>query len=145
MIADWALSMATAGGSAVVGAVATDAWAIARAGLVRSFGRTGRRSQELVADLADLTAAELGRADERDRAALARQWAGHWEDRLADLLAEFPDVGEEVGAWIDRVARESPTARPDRVNTFVAGGNAVQHNAPSGSITVNNYGQWSAG
>ena len=140
MIPEWLMSVVAAGGSAFVGAVATDAWTGARAAMGRLFGRGGPRRQEIAEQLADQTAAEIEAAPADRQIEVRERWAARWQDRLADLVAEYPDLGEELRAWAEQLRAELPTAQQTWVNTFIARDNAVQYNAPGGTITVTNSG-----
>jgi hypothetical protein len=135
MVVEWLAALAAAGGSALVGAAANEAWVQARAGAVALFAKVGRR-REIVERWADETAAEIEAtpvaARDEARQRLAPQWAGRW----ADLLEEFPELEAELRAWSDEVRRELPPASQTWVQTFIAQGNATQYNAPHGSITV---------
>lgn len=136
--------MSAVGGSAFVGAVASDAWAGASAGLVRLFGRGGPDRRALAEELAARTAHEITRATPEERPALERDLARRWQDRLADLLAEYPDLREDLMCWTDEVRGRLSTTRQPSPTHFVAMGNATQYNAPSGSMTVNHHGGRSA-
>ena len=137
MVAEWILSAVAAGGSALVGAVATDAWQTARSGVTRLFGRTDRRRADLAARWADETAAEITAAPAGQREQVRQRWEQTWQQRLADLVEEHPELGEELRTWAVGLCRQLPTAEQGRVNTFIARDHATQYNAPDGTITVN--------
>jgi hypothetical protein len=140
----WLITLAAGGGSALVGAVATDAWQLARGGLTAVFGRAGARRQELAAGQADETAAQIEAAPEADRAAVQERWARRWQDRLVDFLAEFPEAEDELRAWAASVRAQLPAQQQNWVNLFIARDNATQYNAPGGSITVHHHGDGGA-
>jgi hypothetical protein len=48
MVVEWIAASAAAGGTALIGAAATDAWQTARDGVVKLFARGGERRAELV-------------------------------------------------------------------------------------------------
>lgn len=136
---DWLLPIVAAGGSAFVGAAATDAWQSARSGAVRLFGRGGQRRQDAAERWADQTAAEIEQAPEAERALLRERLALTWQQRLADLVEEYPEIGEELQAWVQQVQAQLPSAQQTWVNTFLARDHATQYNAPGGSITVTDH------
>lgn len=136
---EWLSPVVAAGGSAFVGAAATDAWQSARNGVVRLFGRGGQRRQEAVGRWADQTAAEIEQAPEAERALLRERLALTWQQRLADLVEEYPEIGKELQAWVRQVQVQLPPAQQTWVNTFVARDHATQYNAPGGSITVTDH------
>ncbi|MBO4209666.1 hypothetical protein [Micromonospora echinofusca] len=141
MIADWLVVAAGAGGSALVGAAATDVWAAARTGVVRLFGRGGERRQELAGRWADETAAAVAGTPESERDAVRQQWAQTWQQRLIDLLDEYPEAADDLRAWTEAVRAGLPESQRAWVNTFVARDNAIQYNAPGGTMNiVNNPG-----
>lgn len=135
MIPEALMAAVAAGGSALVGAVATDAWTAARSGLLRLFARGGHR-EEAAARWADEMAAELEASPPDGRTALEQRWAQTWQQRLSDLVEEHPQLGDDLRAWADRVRAQLPSSQQGWVNTFVAGDQAHQYNAPGGSITV---------
>lgn len=139
MLEGWLLSAATAGGSALIGAVATDVWQSARAGVCRLFGRAGQRRGDMAQGWADQTAAEITGAPSEQQIEVRQRLALLWQQRLADLVEEHPELGDEVRMWAADLRQQLPAAEKDWVNTFIAGGNATQYNAPGGSITVTNH------
>jgi hypothetical protein len=96
-------ALASAGGTAVVAAMATDAWSSVRTRTARMFGRgdasresaAGERLDRARAELAALSGAELERAAARQRSA--------WTTRLADLLEEHPETEPELRALVQHV------------------------------------------
>ncbi|MFC8615537.1 hypothetical protein ACFT9M_03815 [Micromonospora purpureochromogenes] len=137
MIPEWLLGVAAAGGSAFVGAAATDAWETARAGAVALFGRGGQRRTELVTRWADETAAEIEQTVEEQRLHVRERLAPIWQQRLADLVEEYPEVGEELRVWVQQLQERLPRPQQNWVNTFIARDKSQQYNAPGGSITLN--------
>lgn len=137
MVAEWVMTVAGAGGSALAGAVATDAWNAARGGLSKLFGRGGDRRAELAGRWADETAAAIEVADDRP-AALERE-ARTWQQRFADLLEEFPEAAEDLRKWAEQVRSELPAAQQSFVNNFLARDNSTQYNAPGGNMTIHHH------
>jgi hypothetical protein len=129
VVAEWILSLAAKGGAALIGAAATDAWQSARSGIVKLFDGTGSRRQKLIEAWLDDDAMALERTEPAARSQLRSELAATWQQRLADLLAEFPEVREEFEAWADHVRRQLPAAKQSWVQKNVAGRDAyvVQH------------------
>jgi hypothetical protein len=129
VVTEWILSLAAEGGAALIGAAATDAWQSARSSIVKLFDRTGSRRQKLIEAWLDDDAMALERAEPAERSQLRSELAATWQQRLADLLAEFPEVREELEAWADHVRRDLPAAEQSWVQKNVAGRDAyvVQH------------------
>ncbi|WP_422739685.1 hypothetical protein ACN263_10970 [Micromonospora sp. WMMD729] len=87
---------------------------------------------------ADQTAAEITGASTEQQIEVRQRLALLWQQRLADLVEEYPELGDEVRMWAADLRQQLPATGKDWVNTFIAGGNATQYNAPGGSITVTN-------
>ncbi len=101
MLAEALTALAAAGGTAVVSAMATDAWSVVRIRTARLLGR-GEEEREAAAaerlncardELAVLSGAELAQVRTRQEAA--------WSTRLADLLEEHPDTEAELRALVE--------------------------------------------
>jgi hypothetical protein len=109
--AEWAAALAGAGGAALVGAAATDAWQSARAGFARLLGRGDARRRELAETRLDATAAEVQRVGDAGREEVRRVLVSAWQTRLADLLAEDPDAAEELRALTEQIIAALPAGR----------------------------------
>jgi hypothetical protein len=133
------LVVLASGGSALVGAVATDAWQSARGGLVRLFAHAGQRRAETAAHWVDEMASELDRPELADRPEAERQWAQTWQQRLYDLAEEYPEIGDDIQAWARSVRAQLPADKQDRADTFISRDHSQQYNAPGGSITVHQH------
>ncbi|MCU7723814.1 hypothetical protein ODJ79_08825 [Actinoplanes sp. KI2] len=138
MISETLMAVVAAGGSALVGAAATDAWQSARGGLVRLFAKAGRR-EETAARWTDEMAAELEASPPAERAVAEQRWVQTWQQRLHDLVEEDPQIGDELREWAEAVRAQLPAERQSWVNTFIAADHARQYNAPGGSITVHHH------
>lgn len=117
-------------------AAATDAWESARSGMARLFGQGGQRRRDAAVRWADQTATAIEQAPETERAATRERLAVTWQQRLADLVEEYPEAGEDLRSWVRQVQAQLPAAGQTWVNSFVARDNATQYNALGGSITV---------
>jgi hypothetical protein len=122
--------LALAGGSAVVGAMATESWTAVRDAVVRLFRRRGEE------ELAAVEARLDGNADLVARAAdgeLTRQnLAGLWALEFARLLDECPEAAAELGELVARGGARIQTniARDDGRVFASLGGNVIVHEAP---------------
>lgn len=120
MVVEWIVALAAAGGSALVGAVATDAWNAARDGVLALFGRAGERRREVAAARLDADAAAIEAAPEGDRDEVRAQLLPSWQTRLADLLEEYPEAREELTAWVKRVRDQLPPGQQSWVQNNIA-------------------------
>jgi len=93
------VELAAAGGAAVVGAMATDAWRVTRDGIAKLFGRRGERDVVLAELEAD--AEQLEAAGEDDRERLQRELIERWRLRLDELLGADPSAAEELQQVLD--------------------------------------------
>jgi hypothetical protein len=140
VVVEWVVALAAAGGSALIGAAATDAWQAARDGVLALFGRGGDRRREAAAARLDEDAAAVEAAAPGERDGVRAQLLPKWQTRLADLLEEYPEAREELQAWVQRVRDQLPPAQQswvqnntaqDRGTVFaVQGGNQHIHQAP---------------
>lgn len=135
MVVEWIAAAAAAGGTALIGAAATDAWQTAREGVVKLFARGGKRRAELVRDRLDRDVAVIEAAGPGERDEVRAQLLPEWQMRLADLLEEFPDARDELRAWAEQVRAQLPAAQASWVqnNTAREHGTvfAVQHGSQS--------------
>jgi hypothetical protein len=138
VISETLMAVVAAGGSTLVGAVATDAWQSARDGVVRLFAKAGRR-EDAAARWTDEMADELEASTPAERAAVEQRWVRTWQQRLHDLVEEDPQLGEDLRQWSEAVRARLPAERQSWVNTFIATDHARQYNAPGGSITVHHH------
>jgi len=124
VVAEWIMQLAVKAGTALIGAAVTDAWQSARTGVVRLFGRAGSRRQEVAEAWLDEDAAALDRANPAERDDLRSLLVRVWRQRLADLLAEFPDAREELEALVDQMQSNLPAAQQSWMQTNIAGRDA---------------------
>jgi hypothetical protein len=104
--------------------------------MARLFGQGGQRRRDAAVRWADQTATAIEQAPESERAATRERLAVTWQQRLADLVEEYPEAGEDLRSWVRQVQAQLPAAGQTWVNSFVARDNATQYNALGGSITV---------
>ncbi|SDW93249.1 hypothetical protein SAMN05216215_1006117 [Saccharopolyspora shandongensis] len=140
MLAEVLAALAGAGGTAVVGAMATDAWEGTRDGVARLFSRGGEDRQRVVEAQLDEDAEVLNASaspEEQDQ--VRRELAPVWTRRLSRLLEEHPDAEGELREVVDRVQEELPggarswtqtnIARDGATQFAVQGGNVIYHQA----------------
>ncbi|MFB7618020.1 hypothetical protein [Kitasatospora sp. NPDC056181] len=156
MLAESLVAVATAGSTALVGAMATDAWQTTRTGVLRLFGRgtpaaDAESGQEtppgpgshiaLVAAQLDGDAALVARAEDTELA--RRSLLPGWQLRLQELLREHPELAGELGDLTERMRRSLPESEQRWVQHVVAhdhsqvfaaqGGNVIVHREPGGT------------
>lgn len=135
MLTEALIALAAAGSTALVQAAVTDAWTGLKGGITRLMGR-GEQSREAVVDQQlERTRAELETAGPRvEQVRLAQQAA--WQARLEDLLAEQPQVADQLRALLAQLA-DTPGASAGHVNQHaVAFGQAQQAVQGHGTQTV---------
>ncbi len=131
MVVEWIAAAASAGGTALIGAAATDAWQTARDGVVKLFGRGGKRRAELVRDRLDRDVAVIEAAGPGERDEVRAQLLPGWQMRLE----EFPGARDELSAWAEQVRAQLPAAQALWVQNNTARDHgtvfAVQHGSQS--------------
>lgn len=122
MPAEELLALASAGGAALVGAAAQDAWAIAKRGFAKLFGRGDQARTAAVEERLERTRAALEAAGpDAERTRLEQQAA--WVGRLEDLLSDHPEAVDELRALVEQVTALSQAR---------SSGHVVQHATASG-------------
>ncbi len=120
------LALAGTAASALVGAVAEDAWAAAKAGIARLLGRGDRTREAAVEGQLERTRAEVESAGADGAAVRGRQEAV-WAGRLEDLLIERPEAAAELRALVDEIGAVAGSRSAGHVVQHVtASGNAQQ-------------------
>ncbi|MFF7021772.1 hypothetical protein ACFY97_12225 [Streptomyces klenkii] len=128
--------LAAAGGSAVVGAAATDAWNTARAGVARLLGRGDHDQEQYAIERLDRTATEIARAADGGRQQLRDKLRNRWTGQLEILLEEHPEAAHELRELIERVQAELPSAQQSWVQNNTAQAGAIQYITQGGDINV---------
>jgi hypothetical protein len=119
-------ALAQAGGLALVGAMATDAWQTARARAVELFRRRGPEQASALEDQLVRNAAQVERAGERQAERVREALAVAWQLELAELMADFPEAGEDVQRFADEVSAALPSVQKSWVmNVKAASGGQV--------------------
>lgn len=162
MLAESLVALATAGSTALVGAMATDAWQATRTGVLRLFGRASTGLQDdagarpgdgaapeeggaedvpaaegriaLVAAQLDGDAALVARAD--DTAAARRSLLPAWQLRVQELLREHPELAGELTDLTERMRRSLPEEEQQWVMHVVAHDHAQVFASQGGNVVV---------
>ncbi|MGW2284173.1 hypothetical protein [Streptomyces phaeochromogenes] len=98
--------LAAAGGAALVGAMATDAWQTARTRFLQLLGRDGRRNSVEGQLEAQANVVERTAEDHREEARAAL--LPGWQLQLGDFLQEHPEAERELRQAIEQVRSELP-------------------------------------
>ncbi len=121
-------TLALSGATAVVAAMATDAWQATRRGMARLFSRGGGAVPAVEAQL-DGDAEIVERDEDTDGA--RQDLVGPWRRRLLALLRQFPEAQADLMVLIEQIRGELPQAEQNWVQANLARGhgivNAVQH------------------
>ncbi|TVL89342.1 hypothetical protein [Streptomyces sp. SAJ15] len=129
-----------AGGTTVVGAMATDSWLAARGGVTRLFRRRGEDGQSAIEAQLDNNAALVARADDAER--VRQTLLPLWLLELESLLDQHPDAADELRELVEEIRERLPAAERTWVQNNVAkdggqvfavqGGNVIVHQALPG-------------
>jgi hypothetical protein len=139
MLGEVLAALAATGGTALVGAMATDAWASARNGVARLFRHAGADRQAAIEAQLDGNVVLVERATDPGQARAAL--SGLWQMELARLLDEHPDAESELRTLITEIHKDLPAGQKlwvqnniarDHGQIFAAmDGNVIVHQAPS--------------
>lgn len=132
------VALATAGSTALVGAMATDVWGAARGGILLLLGRRDVAEEGEPAGLAaqlDGDAALVSGSGDTESA--RRSLLPSWTLRLEQFLRAHPEAADEMRELVERLTCELPRAEQhwaqhvvanDRSQVFAAqGGNVIVH------------------
>jgi hypothetical protein len=140
-VADELVQLAMSGGSALLAAVATDAWEAVKPRVARLFSRAGDRRKELVCRWLDESATALDQADAVGQDVVRRQQAAIWQGRLSDFLEEFPEAADELDRLIEQIRAELPVAAQQWMQqTNLARDRGIVFGVQGGSQHVHYYG-----
>ncbi|POX38443.1 hypothetical protein C3486_23235 [Streptomyces sp. Ru73] len=138
--------LAAAGGTALIGAMATDAWQSVRGGFATLLGRGDRSRAEDVARRLEGTSTEVARAAGAGGDAVRQVLANQWTRELQALLEERPDAEQALRELVARARAEGAAAAGTTYvqhNTAESGG--VQHIVQGGGSLHVHHGPGSAG
>ncbi|MFE9634162.1 hypothetical protein [Streptomyces sp. NPDC006463] len=144
MLAESVTALATAGATALIGAMATDMWQGARDGAVRLFGRGGEARGNAIGGQLDDDAVLVLRAEPGGADEIREELQPVWRRRLLLLLEEHPESESELRELVARVESglqaerqvwvQSNTARDHSTLFAVQGGNLHYHQAAEGQL-----------
>ena len=131
------VQLATAAGTAIASAMATDTWRAARAGLARIFGRRDDAERAAIEAQLDRNNTQVERAD--DATEVRGRMSESWRLELQTTLEESPELAQELQALI--IAIEAALPGPQiqhteqrvhvegsgNVTPIVAHGNVIYH------------------
>ncbi|WAL71010.1 hypothetical protein OU787_05560 [Kitasatospora sp. YST-16] len=139
MLAESLVALASAGGTALVGAMATDAWQTVRDGAARLFGRGGAAGQELVEARLDRDAGLVALASEPER---ARQGlAPAWQVELEALLTAHPELADELRVFVEQTVAALPRAEQHWTLNVTARDHGRAYGALGGNVVVHEAAQ----
>ncbi|QLE70406.1 hypothetical protein FGW37_01195 [Streptomyces rectiverticillatus] len=119
----------------LVNSMATDAWQATKDLFARVFGRAGDDDGAVIRAQLDRGAAQIARADDRERLERIRQvLVGSWQLELETLLRDHPEAEAELRAALAEIApqqagqswQQTNIAR-DHGTTYAAQGGNVNH------------------
>lgn len=127
--------LAIEAGSALVDAMATDSWQAVRSGFARLFGRLVHPRHDAIMARMDDNAAALEGTGQGERDQSRRDLAVEWRGLLADLMADHPEILDEMRTLLTQV-RALPPANEVWSQRNVARGHATQYVVGGGSLHV---------
>jgi len=126
MLGEWA-AVAEAGGTAVAGAMATDAWQATRSGVVGLFGRRGPAGQAAIEARLDANAALVSQTEDADE--VRQGLAATWRLELGALLRQHPKAESQLRTLVVRVWEALPTPQQRWVRINIARNQATEDTA----------------
>ena len=131
-------ALAAAGGSAIVGAMATDAWEFTRSRMASLFGRGDARRTEAIEGQLEEDAGMLERAADTEHA--RQDLLPTWRRRLADYLTQDPEAAQGLRELVEQVQAKLPTQQQAWMQTNIAREHATQYIVQGGNQYVNPAG-----
>ncbi|GIF51115.1 hypothetical protein DFJ67_0288 [Asanoa ferruginea] len=132
MLSEALAALATSGGTVLAGAIATDAWKVARDGIGRLFGKAGPESRAAVEAQLDTNVALVERSAEPERARQAL--APLWQLQFTQLLEDNPELEADLRELVRQVEAALPAQQQQWVQTNVARDNARLFAVQGGNI-----------
>ncbi|MFG2127423.1 hypothetical protein ACGFNV_06445 [Streptomyces sp. NPDC048751] len=133
--------LAAAGGSAMVGAMATDAWHSARGRFARLLGQGEPALERVETERLDRAAADIDQITEGNRDTARQSLQRRWTGQLELLLEEHPAAADELRALVEELVSRQPRTRQTWVQNNVAHAGGVQHITQRGDINVGGAGR----
>lgn len=125
------------GVATLVRAMATDAWPMARDGVVRLFRRKGRSEQEAMAKRLDKDEARVSGSGMEDPDKVRVELAPQWRVRIQDLIDLYPAGAEELRELEREIRELLPKERQGWTQYNVARDGGQVFAAQGGDVKVN--------
>lgn len=126
--------LAKAGSIVLVGAMATEAFDVARSGIARLFRRFRPDKHDAVAERLGEDGELVDETVDDERAGVRAQLAPSWELRLRRLLEEHADAGPDLRELVARIASATPEPQQHWVQTNIARDHAAVYAAQGGNV-----------
>ncbi|MFB7509761.1 hypothetical protein, partial [Streptomyces broussonetiae] len=128
-------TLAMTGATTIMSAMATSAWAAARAGTIRLFRRFEPEDQRALEARLDREAVLVRQEPDPDSA--RRDLVGGWRLQLVALLREHPEAEAEIEALVASVNAQLPSeGKASWIQNVSAKDHGMAFGAQGGSITV---------
>ncbi|GAB1818298.1 hypothetical protein [Herbidospora sp. RD11066] len=138
MLAETLTALAATAGSAVVTAMATDAWEDVKARCAKLLGRGDETAGERQAERLESARAELLAADDREQTAGALEAA--WTVRLRDLLEDHPDAEGSLRELVEFARAQSPVSAAGAVQVNATAHDQAQQAVQGQGVQHNTFG-----
>lgn len=126
MLSESLAALAAAGSTALVSAMATDAWTSVKQGFARLLGRGDPERVEAAERRLERSRQELARRSGGELEQARADQAVAWKARLTDLLEDDPARATELRALIEAVSAQAPPSDTTVVQHTVASDRAQQ-------------------
>ena len=123
-------AIVTAAGSAMVGAMATDAWDEAKSLVARLLGRGDSRRVEAMTVQLEEDATLVAKSGNNVIDAVRAELVPVWRRRLADFIEANPEAASELQAFVERVEAQLPARQQAwfrQYNQASSGGTVIAH------------------
>ncbi|WP_081237381.1 hypothetical protein [Streptomyces viridosporus] len=128
-------TLAMTGATTIMSAMATSAWAAARAGTIRLFRRSEPEDQRALEARLDREAVLVRQEPDPDSA--RRDLVGGWRLQLVALLREHPEAEAEIEALVASVNAQLPSeGKTSWIQNVSAKDHGMAFGAQGGGITV---------
>ncbi|NJP35279.1 hypothetical protein [Micromonospora thermarum] len=134
------VELLAAAGSALVGAMATDAWGWAKTNFARLFGRSDPARVEAVERRLEGSRAELEGLSGRELVQARSRVAAAWQARLSDLVEDDPDAAVLLEALVKEVAARVPQTTVDSVQQHAVAFDNAQQAVQGQGVQTNTFG-----
>lgn len=140
MIDEALTALASAAGTTLAAAMATDAWQTARSRIGRLFGRRAEADRAAFESQLDRHEALVQRAEQPDH--VRQRLASSWRAELETMLEDDPGLADELRAavaaidgelrpdqrsWVRHIVQHVTVSGSGNLTNVVAGGNVIQH------------------